>query len=131
MIKNLLFLPLIFLLLLSVKNLDLSEPQESEYYFTTRMPTREEVLVAAFKEEKPLIDELWGIRESGYDPTVKNPSSGACGVPQSLPCEKMGCNLTNDIKDFICQVNWGRDYIENRYGSVSEALSFHDRMNWY
>lgn len=140
MLKNILFIPLIFLLFLSIKNLDLSEPQENEYYITRRMPTREEVLVSAFKEEKPYIDQLWGVHESGMNPTAVNPTSGACGVAQSHPCGKMKCNLTHDIRDFACQVNWGKDYIEGRYGSVKAALEFwkarhpingEDVGNWY
>ena len=130
MLKNLIFLPLIFLLFLSIKNFDLSGPQESEYYFTRRMPTREEVLVAAFKEETPIAKELLR-RESGISPIAVNPSSGACGLGQSLPCSKMNCNLTHDIKDFTCQVFWVRDYVEHRYGDFNNALAFWDEHNWY
>lgn len=50
--KNLLFLPLIFLLFLSIKNLDLSEPQESEYYFTRREPTLYERIEGFWGEER-------------------------------------------------------------------------------
>ena len=132
--KNLLYLPLIFLLFLSLKNgVDISsEPQESEYYFVRRMPTREEVLVAAFKEELPEAKQLL-FHESGINPTAVNPTSGACGVPQALPCSKMGCELSHDIEDFTCQINWAKKYIEQRYGSASQALEFWHAQSphWY
>ena len=58
-------------------------------------------------------------KESGFDPMVKN-GIGACGLWQSNPCSKMDCKL----EDIGCQLNWGKDYISDRYGTVSEALSF-------
>lgn len=58
-------------------------------------------------------------KESGFDPMVKN-GIGACGLWQANPCSKMKCELS----DVDCQLDWGKDYISDRYGTVSEALSF-------
>lgn len=66
-------------------------------------------------------------RESSLDYTSVNPSSGACGLVQALPCEKMGCELN----DLSCQLDWGHEYIQRRYGTVKDALKFHDLHNWY
>lgn len=66
-------------------------------------------------------------RESGCNPHARNTSSGACGVAQELPCGKSGCS----IGDGSCQVKWMSSYIQNRYGSWSNALDFHDRNNYY
>lgn len=66
-------------------------------------------------------------RESGCNPYARNPSSGACGVAQELPCGKSGCS----IGDGACQVSWMNRYVLGRYGSWGAAVSFHDRNNWY
>lgn len=66
-------------------------------------------------------------RESGCNPNAINPSSGACGVAQELPCGKSGCSLG----DGACQVKWMASYVTSRYGSWAGAIAFHDRMNWY
>jgi hypothetical protein len=66
-------------------------------------------------------------RESGCDPYARNPSSGACGVAQELPCGKSGCSLG----DGACQVAWMNRYVLGRYGSWSAAVRFHDANNWY
>jgi len=66
-------------------------------------------------------------RESGCNPNAVNPSSGACGVAQELPCGKSGCSLG----DGACQVRWMNSYVTGRYGSWQAAVSFHDSHNWY
>ena len=66
-------------------------------------------------------------KESGCDPNAVNPSSGACGVAQELPCGKSGCSLG----DGACQVKWMKSYVERRYGSFTGALNFHYANNWY
>lgn len=83
-------------------------------------------LKEAFGEEWRQASELV-CRESSFNNEAINPTSGACGLFQALPCEKMGCSLD----DVDCQIAWGKDYIENRYKSVDKALAFHDEKGWY
>lgn len=77
--------------------------------------------------------EHWGAleeliqRESTWNPYAVNSSSGACGLGQALPCSKMDCEKW----DYECQIRWMANYIENRYGTPTEALSFHSEKNWY
>ncbi len=66
-------------------------------------------------------------RESNCNPNARNPSSGACGVAQELPCGKSGCSLG----DGACQVKWMNGYVISRYGSWAGAVAFHDANNWY
>lgn len=66
-------------------------------------------------------------KESGFNPQAINVSSGACGLGQALPCEKMGCSLD----DLSCQMSWMNRYITSRYGSPSNALKFHRANGWY
>lgn len=68
-------------------------------------------------------------RESNCDPTVWNyAGSGACGIPQSLPCSKMPQGINTPPPQ---QIKWMHDYVMARYGSWQAAVAFHDRMNWY
>jgi len=71
---------------------------------------------------------MWLItKESGCDPNVVNPSSGACGIGQELPCGKSGCSLG----DGACQVRWMQSYVFGRYGSWAAAVAFHQAHNYY
>lgn len=78
------------------------------------------------QDEQEALDELL-FRESTWNPQAMNASSGACGLFQALPCEKMGCVLI----DIDCQAKWGSNYIHARYGDANQALAFHDLNNWY
>jgi len=71
--------------------------------------------------------EQIGIKESGFNPYSVNSSSGACGIPQALPCSKM--NAEN--WDYETQLKWMVDYIDNRYGTPSKAWEFHQENGWY
>lgn len=66
-------------------------------------------------------------RESSFNPAAINPTSGACGLAQALPCSKMKCEL-NDVD---CQLDWIGDYVERRYGTFEKAVEFHNNNNWY
>lgn len=59
---------------------------------------------------------LWH-NESGWNPKAYNSSSGACGIPQALPCSK----IPNQSVDG--QIDWGMNYIASRYGTPTKALS--------
>ena len=66
-------------------------------------------------------------RESGLNPGAINKNSGACGLFQFYPCEKMSCSFS----DVDCQIDLGKKYIINRYGSAKKALAFHNQNGWY
>lgn len=66
-------------------------------------------------------------RESNCNPNAVNPSSGACGLAQELPCGKSGCQLG----DGGCQMKWMKSYVDRRYGSFAAAIEFHNSNNWY
>lgn len=66
-------------------------------------------------------------RESGCNPNAVNPSSGACGVAQELPCGKSGCGLGNGA----CQVAWMHQYVQGRYGTWANALGHSYSVGWY
>ena len=68
-------------------------------------------------------------RESGCNPGAVNRSSGACGIPQALPCSKLKCPL--DATGAVCQLQWMQNYVMGRYGSWAKARAFHDARGWY
>ena len=73
---------------------------------------------------------LW-YRESSWNPYAVN--GNACGIPQSKPCSKMAKFGRDYRTNWKVQVNWGLDYIKNRYGTPSEAYrKFLERKpHWY
>jgi hypothetical protein len=67
-------------------------------------------------------------KESGYRPDALN-EIGAGGICQAYPSSKMPCKLADD--DLMCQLEWCNNYIVSRYGTPSEAWSFHLASNWF
>lgn len=63
---------------------------------------------------------LWK-NESGWNPTAKNPSSGAYGIPQALPAKKMQSVGSDWRTNPITQVKWGLQYIKSAYGTPCNA----------
>ncbi len=74
--------------------------------------------------------QLWQ-RESGWSSTAGNPVTGAYGIPQSLPGEKMATAGADWRTNPRTQINWGLGYIEGRYGSPCGAWNFFLANNWY
>lgn len=73
---------------------------------------------------------LW-LRESGWNKYARNPTSGAYGIPQSLPASKMASAGSDWRTNGITQVKWGLRYIRNRYGNTCNAWGHWQRYNWY
>ncbi|HSF99126.1 MAG TPA: hypothetical protein VLA55_10575 [Ornithinibacter sp.] len=78
------------------------------------------------------LDRLW-IGESGWKWNAENPSSGAYGIPQSLPARKMATMGSDYRTNPVTQIRWGLDYIKKSYGTPCNAL---DKWNsryphWY
>ncbi len=73
---------------------------------------------------------LWN-RESGWRANALNPSSGAYGIPQSLPGEKMAAAGPDWRTNARTQVDWGLGYIADRYGSPCGAWAHSESTGWY
>jgi hypothetical protein len=76
------------------------------------------------------LDELW-TRESNWRESAHNSSSGAHGIPQALPAEKMAVYGADYLTNPVPQIRWGLDYISGRYGSPCGAWSFWQANHWY
>ena len=73
--------------------------------------------------------KLW-YRESGWKPNAHNPS-GAHGIPQSKPGNKMRSEGKDWKTNGYTQIRWGLKYIKGRYGSPAKALRHSDKHHWY
>lgn len=115
---------------------------------TTKEPVQQVVIVGTKPETVPysgggsksewlaasnIPQESWGYadymvgRESSWNPNALNPSSGACGLAQALPCSKLGPNWN----DPVVALNWMNDYVNGRYGGWANAYSFWQANHWY
>ena len=73
---------------------------------------------------------LWE-RESNWNANAHNKSSGAHGIPQSLPASKMSSEGSDYYTNGYTQIRWGLKYIKERYGSPSKAWKHFQNKNWY
>jgi resuscitation-promoting factor RpfB len=75
------------------------------------------------------LDDLWE-RESGWIYNAEN-ASGAYGIPQALPGDKMASAGPNWQTDPTTQINWGLGYIKSVYGSPCTAWDHEEADGWY
>jgi len=76
------------------------------------------------------LDSLY-MHESGWNPAAHNSSSGAHGIPQALPGDKMAVYGADWYTNPETQIEWGLHYIQDRYGSPCGAWGFWTSNNWY
>jgi hypothetical protein len=66
------------------------------------------------------LDNLWN-GESDWRWTAENSSSGAYGIPQSLPGSKMASVASDWRTNPVTQIKWGLQYIKSSYGTPCGA----------
>jgi hypothetical protein len=76
------------------------------------------------------LDALW-TSESNWNPYAENSSSGAYGIPQALPPEKMASAGPDWRSNSATQIRWGLEYIRSSYGSPCGAWYFKSANAWY
>jgi hypothetical protein len=81
-------------------------------------------------DQMPCLDKLW-TKESGWNPLSRNASTGAYGIPQALPGDKMAAYGDDWRTNPVPQIKWGLSYIKGRYGTPCGAWSFWLAHNWY
>lgn len=70
-------------------------------------------------------------RESGWNPTATNASSGAYGLAQALPGSKMASAGADWQTNYQTQFKWFVSYCNGRYGSLAGAYNFWLANHWY
>lgn len=73
---------------------------------------------------------LWE-KESNWNSTAENPSSGAYGIPQSLPGSKMASAGADWRSNPATQIKWGLGYIKDRYKTPCGAWGHSVQVGWY
>jgi len=73
---------------------------------------------------------LWN-RESHWNVYAHNPTSGAYGIPQALPGDKMASVADDWATNPRTQIIWGLGYIQGRYGTPCAAWESSETRGWY
>jgi len=76
---------------------------------------------------------LSGNMNRGWNEKAGNPSSGAYGIPQSLPASKMASAGSDYRTNPATQIKWGLSYIQGRYQNPCNAWALWQSRNphWY
>jgi uncharacterized protein YabE (DUF348 family) len=69
--------------------------------------------------------------ESGWNYRAVNRSSGAYGLPQSLPAGKLASAGTDWRDNPVTQLRWANNYAVGRYGSWEDAYRFWVTNHWW
>lgn len=80
--------------------------------------------------EASCLVSLWQ-KESGWNYQALNASSGATGIPQSLPGSKMATHGADWRSNPATQISWGLDYIKRAYGTPCGAWGKSQAVGWY
>lgn len=81
-------------------------------------------------DQMPCLDKLW-TKESKWNEKARNPSSGAYGIPQAVPGNKMASFGDDWQTNPATQIAWGLSYIKERYTSPCGAWSHSQSLGWY
>jgi len=82
------------------------------------------------EDQMSCLVKLWQ-KESGWNYKALNASSGAAGIPQSLPGSKMATVAPDWATNATTQVTWGLQYIDRAYGTPCAAWGHSQSVNWY
>jgi len=75
------------------------------------------------------LQSLWQV-ESGWNYLAEN-ASGAYGIPQALPGDKMASAGADWATDPTTQIKWGLGYIQSTYGDPCTAWNHEEADGWY
>ena len=76
------------------------------------------------------LNKLW-TKESHWNYKARNPRTGAHGIPQALPADKMGIIADDWRTNPVTQIRWGLRYITIRYETPCKAWSKFQRSRFY
>ena len=76
------------------------------------------------------LNSLW-TKESNWRVEASNGGSGATGIPQALPGDKMATVAADWQTSARTQIIWGLGYIKGSYGTPCAAWSHSQSLNWY
>ncbi|WP_227983940.1 transglycosylase SLT domain-containing protein [Nocardia spumae] len=94
------------------------------------LPMRTVALTIVPAPQFPSFDQVI-THESSWNPFAINPESGAYGLGQALPPEKMASHGADWMFNPVTQIRWTYDYMVERYGSPDGAWAFWQSHHWY
>ncbi|MCK9794785.1 G5 domain-containing protein [Isoptericola sp. 4D.3] len=107
------------------------EPETPTYSGSTRSIGKQMAAERGWTgSEWTCLESLW-TKESGWNASAANPSSGAYGIPQSLPGSKMASAGSDWQTNPATQIEWGLGYIADVYGTPCGAWGHSQSVNWY
>lgn len=80
-------------------------------------------------DQMDCLEKLW-TKESGWRVEAANPS-GAYGIPQALPGNKMAAYGDDWQTNPETQVKWGLQYIKGKYGTPCDGWAYFQANGWY
>jgi len=78
----------------------------------------------------PCLYDIWE-QESTWNVYADNAASGAYGIPQSLPGDKMAMFGSDWQTDATTQIKWGLYYIKSVYGTPCKAWANEEAYGYY
>jgi hypothetical protein len=81
-------------------------------------------------EQFACLNKLWN-RESGWNHKALNRGSGAYGIAQALPGDKMKSAGADWKSNPETQIEWGLGYIKGRYKTPCKAWGHSESVGWY
>ncbi|MEL7976690.1 G5 domain-containing protein [Isoptericola sp. F-RaC21] len=107
------------------------EPKTPTYSGSTRSIGKQMAAARGWTgSEWSCLESLW-TKESGWSASASNPSSGAYGIPQSLPGSKMASAGSDWQSNPATQIEWGLGYIADVYGTPCGAWGHSQSVGWY
>jgi hypothetical protein len=80
-------------------------------------------------KEYACLETLW-TKESNWRSNAVSKTNDH-GIPQRNMPDATKAQKREFLADPKAQIAWGLGYIDHRYGSPCQALSFHNSRNWY
>jgi hypothetical protein len=106
-------------------------PSSCQEYSGNRKTGCALMLAAGFKiDQFPCLNKLWN-KESGWNARARNKSSGAYGIPQAYPGDKMSSVASDWKTNPATQIKWGLGYIEGRYDNPCGAWAHSESTGSY
>ena len=122
-----------------IQTVRISEPVSATVIVGTKVvdPSSNVAIGQSLAAQRGWVDGEWQClyslwqRESGWNHQAMNPSSGAFGIPQSLPGNKMATAGPDWQTNPSTQISWGLTYITARYGTPCAAWAHSEAVGWY
>ncbi len=90
----------------------------------------QQLVARGWANQAQCLVDLWQ-SESSWNVFAYNPSSGAYGIPQALPANRMAAAGGDWIGNPATQIRWGLNYIGQRYGGPCNAWRIWQTRYWY